>query len=127
VIGEGPNMGTACEAALVLSETTKFPWIGISAGQYDHGPKETAESSAILFLNGGGKSAKRIEYLKKLLTSKTDAAVLELREENLPEALSPFPLSVRVCFFMNYLADHLKIQKTFHLGSKVTKVPDSLK
>ncbi|HKI88701.1 MAG TPA: hypothetical protein VKA38_06720, partial [Draconibacterium sp.] len=45
VLGNGPNIATAHQAALVLSETTKMPFLSMSVAQYDHGHKETAPKS----------------------------------------------------------------------------------
>jgi glutamine---fructose-6-phosphate transaminase (isomerizing) len=55
VLGSGPNVGTARQAALVLSETTRLAWNGMPVAQYDHGPKETAENSVVVVLNSNGK------------------------------------------------------------------------
>ncbi len=127
VIGEGPNIATACEGALVLSETTKLAWIGMAASQFDHGPKEAAENGIVVFLNAGGKGVKRMDLIKKALSEKTNAYAVEFKEQEVSETLSPIPFAVRLFFFLNSLADHMKIEKTFRVGKKITTVPDSLK
>ncbi len=127
VIGSGPNIGTAYEAALTLSETTKLSWIGMPVAQYDHGPKETADDTVVVILNGSGKDRKRIESVTKVLKEKSSAFVVEFSEPVLEEMLSPIPLIIQTNFLMNYLADELKVGATFALGGKVTRVDNSMK
>jgi len=127
VIGSGPNLGVAHEGALVMSETTKFSWAGMSVAEYDHGPKETADETVILILNSNGKDKKRIEAIKETLKKKSTALVIELTEEDLSEQLSPLTQVSRLYFIMNYLADHMGLEDTFDIGGKVTTVPDSIK
>lgn len=126
IIGSGPNYGTALEGALTLSETTKLSWVGMPVAQYDHGPKETADDTAVIILNSHGKDKNRIEALKKTLGS-SSACVIELKESVIGEKLSPFPFITRLNFIMNYLADEMKVGETFTLGGKVTTVDDSAK
>jgi len=126
VIGSGPNHGTALEAALTLSETTKLSWIGMPVAQYDHGPKETAKDTVVVVLNAHGKDRKRIEALKANLRANSNALVLELEESELEE-LSPLSLITRLNLMMSYLADGLKSEDTFQLGGKVTTVDESAK
>lgn len=127
VLGSGPNIGTAYEAALTLSETTKLSWIGMSVAQYDHGPKETADDTVVIVLNGNGKDKKRIELVKRVAKEKTNALVVEFSEPALEELMSPLPLIIQANFLMNYLADELKVGTTFEFGGKVTRVDNSIK
>lgn len=127
VIGSGPNIGTAYEGALTLSETTKLPWIGMSVSQYDHGPKEAANNKVIVVLNGYGKDKKRIRSLKEILKSKTNALIIEFKEKDINEKLTPITLIARLNVFMNYLADVLKPGMTFVIGNKVSNVSDIFK
>ncbi len=126
VVGSGPNHGTALEAALTLSETTKLTWVGMPVAQYDHGPKETADDTVVLLLNAHGKDAKRITALKETLISNSNALVVEF-DENLPEILSPILLIAKLNWTMNFLADEMKIGDTFRLGGKVTTVSEEAK
>lgn len=127
VIGSGPNYGTALQAALTLSETTKLAWIGMPVAQYDHGPKETAENSIVIILNSNGKDGNRIKSLKNNLKTNSNALVVDINEGNLPEMLSPVTLITKLNFVMNYLADELSVGDTFSLGGKVTTVDDTFK
>jgi glutamine---fructose-6-phosphate transaminase (isomerizing) len=126
VIGSGPNLATALEGALTLSELTKLGWVASTAAQFDHGPKETAQDSIVLLLNSGGKDAKRIEFTKQKLQKETNALVVEFTQKDLAESLSPIPLLIQVSFFMAYLADELGIKEGF-FGEKVTTVSDSIR
>lgn len=126
IIGSGPNAGTAYQAALTLSETTKLSWIGMPVAQYDHGPKETAEDTVVIILNAGGKDVKRIQALKLALQS-SNALIVEVSQSELPENLSPIMLIAELNWIMNYLADELEVGDTFLLGGKVTKVDELAK
>lgn len=120
VLGDGPNAGTAYEAALALTETTKFPWLGMSVSQFNHGPKEAARDSVVVFLNGGGKAERRIATMREFLGARTNACVIELKENSLDELLTPFPLVFSAYLFMDSLLDMLKIDPAITLGSKIT-------
>lgn len=127
ILGSGPNMGTAQEGALTLSETTKIAWTGLSVSQYDHGPKETAENSVLIVLNSGGRDKKRIDFLKKDLRNKSNALIVELSEDKLLENLSPLTLIVRLNLVMNYMADQMDIKEMFRVGRKITSVSKSIR
>jgi glucosamine--fructose-6-phosphate aminotransferase (isomerizing) len=127
VLGSGPNIGTAYEAALTLSETTKLSWIGMPVAQYDHGPKETADDTIIIVLNGNGKDKKRIELVKKVVKGKTNALIVEFSESILDELMSPLSLIIQANFLMNYLADEMKVGTTFEFGGKITRVDTTIK
>lgn len=127
ILGSGPNSATANQGALTMSEVTKLAWLGMPVAQYDHGPKETADNSVVIILNSSGRDRKRIEVLKQNLKKHSNALIVELVETQLVEPLSPLTLIVQLNFLMNYLADYMQIKDTFHIGSKVTTVPDSVK
>ena len=59
VTGSGPNIGTAYEAALLLSESTKLNFHGLPMAQYDHGPKETAKDSIVIQILAKGPAYER--------------------------------------------------------------------
>ncbi len=123
VLGSGPNLGSAYEAALTLTETTKRAWTGMSVAQFDHGPKEAADNAVIILLVARGKSEKRMLLLKNLLAKKTRAHIIVFRESKLSEPLSPFGLVPRVYWCMEALARHLKLERSPHLGAKITRTP----
>lgn len=121
VLGSGQNAATAQETALALSETTKLGWQGMSISQYDHGPKETANNSIVIFLRSKGKENERLKQISILLKKKSNALVLEVSENVLSENLSPITLIAQAYLVMNYLTDFLDITYTYKLGGKVTK------
>ncbi len=63
IIGSGPNIATALQAALILSESTKLNFTGMPMAQYDHGPKETAKNSIVINVIAKGKSYERSKKL----------------------------------------------------------------
>jgi glucosamine--fructose-6-phosphate aminotransferase (isomerizing) len=127
VLGSGPNFGSAGEAALALAEVTKLPWQGLELAQFDHGPKEAAENSVVVFLDGAGRDKKRRELMVKILKSKSNALIATLAEHALPEALTPFSLVAQAYFMAHHLADLLQVKRTYRLGGKITAAPKAVK
>jgi len=128
ILGSGPNIGTACKAALLLSESTKFQFIGMSLSQYDHGFKETAANSVVIIINP--EKSLLFESIKKfaILLREAGARVFEINERELDETLSPFTTIIPFFFMANYLATKLKVTEWFVVGDKVTErssMPDS--
>jgi glucosamine--fructose-6-phosphate aminotransferase (isomerizing) len=120
ILGSGPNVGTAKEAALALSETTKLAWLGMSVAEFDHGPKETADNSVIVFLISRGRKEARARALATSLQRRTNALVLRIEERALPESLSPLTLIAQAYTLMDALAARLRVKQTYRLGGKVT-------
>jgi len=120
-IGSGPNIATACQAALTFSETTKLSAAGLPLSQYDHGPKESSPGSIIFLIQTEGTSRKRAARLAETL-SYAGAQVIPVEELSLPEILSPFTAIVRINFLSFYLAKELNVKRTFDIGRKITKV-----
>ncbi len=121
IIGNGPNIATASQAALILSETTKHPFIGMSVAQYDHGPKETAQDSVVIVIRTQGPAKKRTDRLFDLVEN-AGAHVFYYEENEISEAVSPITNSIPFYFLAHYLSKLLKIKETFAVGSKVTQV-----
>lgn len=121
IIGSGPNIATAREAALTISESTKLPFIGMSTAQYDHGPKETAAGTVVIAINVKGRSYERT---RKLLDVARDAGaeVIVLEETELDEKISPVSLIVPLNFLMHYLVKELGVNPEFIVGKKVTEL-----
>ena len=121
IIGAGPNVGTAQQAALVLAETTKLPFFGMSLAQYDHGAKEAAGKSVVFVINPKGEQAERtVRLIQKIKDA--GGVCFELLETELPENLSPIVTCIPFFFMAEYLQKKLKIKKTFSVGDKVTRV-----
>lgn len=121
IIGNGPNIATVRQGALVCSETTKYPFIGMSVSQYDHGPKETASGTAIILVKSNGPSNRRTENLFKLV-EKAGAKIIQFEETELEEHLSPITAIIPISFMAHHLAVMMKIPETFAVGKKVTQV-----
>jgi glucosamine--fructose-6-phosphate aminotransferase (isomerizing) len=119
--GSGPNIATACQAALTFSETTKLAATGLPLAQYDHGPKESSPGNLIFILQSEGPSNKRTGLLIETLTN-AGAQVITVDELSLPEDLSPFSLIIKINFLSYYLASELGIKRTFNIGGKITRV-----
>lgn len=121
ILGAGPNVGTALQAALVLTESIKLPFIGMSLAQYDHGMKEAAGRSVVFAINPEGIQGERTT---KLLQKIKDAGgvCFELKEKELPEHLSPFTTILPFFFMAEFLRKKLKIKDQFVVGTKVTRV-----
>ena len=123
ILGNGPNIATAYEAALILSETTKLPFIGMPLAQFDHGPKETANESIVIAIVTKEKLRKRTEALLKTVGN-AGALTLAVEEQGLPEHLSPITTIVPLNFLAFFLAQKRGISSTFEVGNKVTRVKE---
>ncbi len=119
VIGTGPNIATAYEAALILSETTKLCFTGMAMAQYDHGPKETAANSIVIQILTKGASRERGLNLNRTI-SRAGAEVLTVEEPEAEENFSVLHNIIPFNFMAAYLAQMLNITTTFAIGGKVT-------
>ena len=120
VIGAGPNYGTALQGALILSECSKRLFTGLSVGQYDHGPKETARDSFVIALQAKGADSERTQKLLERIEA-FGATTHLLDEQDLDGPLSPLALILPLNLAAVYLADKLGIEETFSVGGKVTE------
>lgn len=120
IIGNGPNIGTVHQAAHILSESTKYPFIGMSVSEYDHGPKETAKDSVVIVLKSDGVSYRRTNKLFDLVEN-AGASVFYYEDKDVPETLSPITSAIPLMFMTYHLSKLLKITKPFMVGSKITE------
>lgn len=121
VTGSGPNIATALEASLILSESTKLCFTGLPMAQYDHGPKETSAGSIVIQIIAGGKSRKRsIQLADKIAAA--GAHVITVEEPDAEENLSVIHNMVPFNYLAAYLAEKLDITETFTIGGKITTV-----
>jgi glutamine---fructose-6-phosphate transaminase (isomerizing) len=120
VTGSGPNIATAYEAALILSESTKLNFHALPMAQYDHGPKETANNSIVIQILSKGNTYDRTRRLSDTI-AKSGAHVLTVEEPEAEENYSILPNIVVFNFMAYYLAQQLNIGKTFVVGGKVTE------
>jgi glutamine---fructose-6-phosphate transaminase (isomerizing) len=121
VTGSGPNVATAYEAALVLSESTKLNFHGLPMAQYDHGPKETAKNSIVIQIMAKGETYERTRRLSDLV-ARAGAHVLTVEEPAAEENYSILPNIVVFNFMAYHLARKLDIREMFAVGGKVTEV-----
>lgn len=121
ILGNGPNIATAHQAALVLSETTKVPFLSMSVSQYDHGHKETAPKSMVIAINPPDSPLyKRTKALLKKIKD-VGAEVYELSHAETEEKFSPLTFPVSFFFAAELLAHRLRIRNPFEIGEKITK------
>ncbi|GAB3643782.1 SIS domain-containing protein [Spirosoma arcticum] len=121
VTGSGPNIATAHEAALILSESTKLNFHGLPMAQYDHGPKETANHSIVIQILAKGEAYERTRRLSDMI-GRAGAHVFTVGEPDVAENFSILPNIIPFNFMAYYLAQKLNIGETFVVGGKVTEV-----
>ncbi|HEV7347339.1 hypothetical protein [Telluribacter sp.] len=119
--GSGPNLATALEAALILSESTKRNFHGLAMAQYDHGPKETARNSIIIQILAPGNSYERSLKLGDTV-ARAGATVFQVEEPQAEEHFSILCNILPFNFMACHLAELLGIGDTFTVGGKVTEV-----
>lgn len=126
ITGSGPNIATAYEAALILSESTKLTFHGLPMAQYDHGPKETARNSIVIQIMAQGEAYERTLRLSDTIT-KAGAHVFTVEAPDriagpLAENFSILHNIIPFNFMAYFLAEKLNIGETFVVGGKVTEV-----
>lgn len=121
ILGSGPNIGVACQAALMLSESVKYPFIGMSVTQYEHGFKESAGEASIIVINpSNGILHERINKLIQLL-QRANAHVIEVNDNVTEEKYTPFTSILPFFFMAKYLSARLGIVEPFSVGRKITE------
>jgi glutamine---fructose-6-phosphate transaminase (isomerizing) len=121
ITGSGPNVATAMEAALIMSESTKLNFHGLAMAQYDHGPKETAANSIVIQVIAQGKSYERALKLSEKI-KESGANVFTVEEPETEEHFSILPNIITFNFMAYYLSQKLGITDTFAVGGKITEV-----
>ena len=121
ITGSGPNIATAMQAALIMSESTKLSFQGLPMAQYDHGPKETAQNSIVIQIVAKGKSYERTLKLGEKIKA-SGAAVISVEEPETQEHYSILHNIIPFNFMAYYLSQKLGISDTFTVGGKVTEV-----
>lgn len=120
VTGSGPNIGTAYEAALILSESTKLNFHGLPMAQYDHGPKETAKDSIVIQIMARGAAYERTQRLSEVI-AEAGAHVFTVEAPDVEEHFSILHNIIPFNFMAYYMAEKLNIGETFVVGGKVTE------
>ncbi len=121
ILGNGPNVGIAYQAALMLSESLKYPFVGMSLTQYEHGYKETAENAVVIVINPSkGVLYERTNRLMDVLRN-VNAKVFEINESEFAEIYSPITSILPFCFMAGFLSENLGITEPFQVGNKITE------
>jgi len=121
ILGSGPNVGAAYHAALMLNETIKYPFVGMSLSQYEHGFKESAPDNVVIVINPEkGKMYHRTLKVIDLLR-RVNAQVIEINDSVTEEGYSPFTSVLPFYFMADYLSSKLGIAAPFLVGSKITE------
>ncbi len=118
--GSGPNIATALEASLILTESTKRTFTGLPMAQYDHGPKESSSESIVIQILAKGPAYERTISLGETIR-KAGARVLTVEEPGIDEHFSILHNIVPFNFMACYMADMLGIKDTFVIGGKITE------
>jgi len=121
ITGSGPNIATALQAALIMSESTKLNFNGLAMAQYDHGPKETAKNSVVINIVAKGKSYERTSKLTEAIQN-AGATVFTIEEPAVSENESVINNIIPFNYMAYYLSELLEIKDTFIVGGKVTEV-----
>lgn len=121
IAGSGPNIATAMQAALILSESVKINFHGVPLAQYDHGLKETAKDSILIQVLARGPSYERSRKVGESVRA-AGASVFTLEEAQASENQSVLHNIVPFNFMAYYLAEKMNIKETFVVGGKVTEV-----
>jgi glucosamine--fructose-6-phosphate aminotransferase (isomerizing) len=121
ITGSGPNLATALEAALIMSESTRLNFHGLAMAQYDHGPKETARNSIVIQIMAQGKSYERSLTLGDTV-ARAGAHVFRVEEPGLDEHFSILANILPFNFMACHLSELMGIKETFSVGGKVTEV-----
>lgn len=126
ITGSGPNIATAYEAALILSESTKLNFHGLPMAQYDHGPKETARDSIVIQILAKGDAYERTLRLSEMI-GRAGAHVFTVEApdriaEPFAENFSILHTIIPFNFMAYYLAQKLNIGETFVVGGKITEI-----
>jgi glucosamine--fructose-6-phosphate aminotransferase (isomerizing) len=121
ITGNGPNIATALQASLILSESTKLNFHGLPMAQYDHGPKETAKNSVVIQIVSEGPSFDRGAQLAHSIM-KAGAHVIKVQEPLISENFSILHNSVPFNFMAYYLSQLLGVKELFSVGNKITEV-----
>lgn len=120
ITGSGPNIATALQAALILSETTKIGFNGIPLAQYDHGPKETALDSIVIHIMSREDDLNRLQQVSNGV-KKAGANVFFVGDVDYPGDISVFTNIIPFNFLASYLADYIGVEEVFQVGNKVTE------
>ncbi len=120
ILGNGPNLGTAMQAALVLTESSGIPFQAMSLAQFDHGPKESVPGALVFIISTGSACEKRRAALVPLLQAAGGHIVI-YDVPYIAEHLSPLTAIMPFFFACHYLAVKMNRKNPFVIGGKITE------
>lgn len=121
IIGSGPNLATAKQGALAMSEVTKLGLVGMTLAEYDHGPKEAVQNSIVIFIDVKGKNKERMRKIIDKLYAIPGCLPIALTVDDVDEILSPLITIIPINFLTYYLAKKLGITSVYQVGGKVVR------
>ena len=121
VLGSGPNQATALMGALGIQESAKIAAAGLSAAQFDHGPKEASRDAVVISVEAPGPAFARTQHILKTAQN-AGATTFQFHEDGLAEHLTPITHIIPLFYLMHFLIEKLGIQEIFTVGGKVTQV-----
>lgn len=121
IVGSGPNLATAKQAALTMGEATKLGIMGMSLAEYDHGPKETAKDSIVIFIDIKGPTQKRLITVRNKIKNIQNCLSISLSISSPQESLSPLLSIIPFNFLTYYLAKKRGITHVYQLGGKIVQ------
>lgn len=119
IVGSGSEYATARQGALILSETIKKTIVAYSLAEYDHGPKESAPNSVVIFVLTKDESYERAMILIERV-KRAGATVYIIIEDD--RSFSPILNIMPLNFLTYFLAARMGIELGFEVGGKVTEV-----
>lgn len=120
VLGAGCSVATALQASLICSESTRMVFTGMPLAWYDHGYKETAEGSVVIFIVPEARTdARRAEKIAGLIRKSGGYPYFT---NFLPQGLfRPVLEIIPFNFLAIYLAECLGRKDFFIIGNKITE------
>ncbi|MDD4642832.1 MAG: SIS domain-containing protein [Erysipelotrichaceae bacterium] len=91
ILASGPNIGTAIEGALKITETVCIPCLACEAEEFIHGPNNQFDpSNAVIFIDNGShdKSSERIINIFKAVRIITDKAFIITNDPSVDDQLA---------------------------------------
>jgi glucosamine--fructose-6-phosphate aminotransferase (isomerizing) len=88
ILGSGPNLGAAHQAASVITRATKFPFFGMSMAQFDNSWSQAAKRSVVFVISPDGLPQERYQpFIQKIRDE--GGCDFSWEDPGLPEYLSP--------------------------------------
>ncbi|NMB70735.1 MAG: hypothetical protein GYA22_01115 [Bacteroidales bacterium] len=120
ILGAGCATATALQASLICSESTRLVFTGMPLAWYDHGYKETAENTAVIFIAPDSKTD--VRRSEKIADMVRKAGGYPYFTRTLPGGMfRPVLEIIPFNFLAAYLSEYLGRNDFFTIGGKVTE------